>query len=97
VTKRSVIGILGLGLMGGSLGYDLSRLGHPVLGVSRSPRTCARACTLGITQAASTDWQLLAKAEVIFVCVPMDEVLPSIERLAQFLPQGVVVTDRAVI
>ena len=36
------IGILGLGLIGGSLGYDLRSLGHHVLGVSRRESTCQK-------------------------------------------------------
>ncbi|MGK7938448.1 MAG: arogenate dehydrogenase, partial [Xenococcaceae cyanobacterium] len=34
------IGIVGLGLIGGSLGLDLKAQGHEILGISRQATTC---------------------------------------------------------
>jgi len=89
------VGILGLGLIGGSLALDLSQLGYQVLGVSLQTTTCALACQRGAVRVASTDWQLLAGADLIFVCVPLDQTVPSVARLAEFLPEGVVISDVA--
>ncbi|WP_218082157.1 prephenate/arogenate dehydrogenase [Anthocerotibacter panamensis] len=90
-----IVGIVGLGLIGGSLGLDLTRLGYRVLGVSRHSATCSAACRLGMAHLASTDWRILTRAEIVFTCVPIDQTLPSIEHLAQLLPPGVVITDVA--
>lgn len=91
----ATVGILGLGLIGGSLGLDLTRLGHRVLGVSQRGSTCALACERGAVSIASTNWQLLKQAEVVFSCVPLDRVLASVVRLGTILTPGTVITDVA--
>ena len=49
------IGIVGLGLIGGSLGLDFRALGHQVLGVSRRHTTCEVALERGVVDQASPD------------------------------------------
>lgn len=87
------IGILGLGLIGGSLGYDLRSQGHHVLGVSRRESTCARAMALGSVDIASVDMNLLAAAEVVFICTPIALIVPQFQQLIDHLPATTVVTD----
>ncbi|MEA5515348.1 prephenate/arogenate dehydrogenase [Nodularia sp. UHCC 0506] len=87
------IGILGLGLIGGSLGYDLRSLGHHVLGVSRRSSTCARAIALGSVDAASVDMSLLAAADVVFICTPIALIVPQFQQLITHLPVTTVITD----
>jgi arogenate dehydrogenase (NADP+) len=40
------IGIVGIGLIGGSLGFDFRAAGHRVVGVSRQVATCETAIAL---------------------------------------------------
>ncbi len=87
------IGILGLGLIGGSLGYDLRSQGHHVLGVSRRESTCKRAMALGSVDVASVDMNLLAAAEVVFICTPIALIVPQLQQLIDHLPTTTVVTD----
>ncbi|MGH1394198.1 MAG: prephenate/arogenate dehydrogenase [Trichormus sp.] len=87
------IGILGLGLIGGSLGYDLRSQGHHVLGVSRKESTCQTAVTLGSVDVASVDMSLLATAEVVFVCTPIGLIVPQVEHLIKHLSTTTVITD----
>ncbi len=87
------IGILGLGLIGGSLGLDLRSQGHYVLGVSRRESTCTRARDLGSVDEASVDMNLLAVAEVVFICTPLALIIPTFEHLIAHLPSSTVVTD----
>ncbi|AHJ30177.1 prephenate/arogenate dehydrogenase [Nodularia spumigena CS-584] len=87
------IGILGLGLIGGSLGYDLRSLGHHVLGVSRRESTCYRAIALGSVDQASVDMSLLAAAEVVFICTPIAFIVPQFQQLIDHLPVTTVITD----
>ncbi|GAA6620047.1 prephenate/arogenate dehydrogenase [Scytonema sp. NUACC26] len=87
------IGILGLGLIGGSLGLDLRSQGHYVLGVSRQESTCQRAKTLGGVDEASVDVSLLSAAEVVFICTPLGLIIPTFEQLIAHLPSNAVVTD----
>ncbi|MEH2109242.1 prephenate/arogenate dehydrogenase [Nostoc sp.] len=87
------IGILGLGLIGGSLGFDLRSQGHHILGVSRRETTCQKAVTLGSVDEASVDLSLLATAEVVFICTPLALIVPQFEQLIAHLPVTTVVTD----
>ncbi|MBE9050130.1 prephenate/arogenate dehydrogenase [Nostocales cyanobacterium LEGE 11386] len=87
------IGILGLGLIGGSLGYDLRSQGHHVLGVSRRQSTCEKAIALGSVDEASVDMSLLAAAEVVFICTPIALIVPQLQQLIDHLPTTTVVTD----
>ncbi|WP_373524666.1 prephenate/arogenate dehydrogenase [Nostoc sp.] len=87
------IGILGLGLIGGSLGFDLRSQGHHILGVSRRESTCEKAVALGSVDQASVDLSLLATAEVVFICTPLALIVPQLEQLIAHLPVTTVVTD----
>ncbi len=87
------IGILGLGLIGGSLGYDLRSQGHYVLGVSRRDSTCQRAIALGSIDEASCDLSLLAAADVVFICTPIGLIVPQFKQLINHLSAATIVTD----
>ena len=87
------IGIVGLGLIGGSLGLDLRSQGHQVLGVSRQEQTCQRAIARGVVDNASVDPALLAAAEIVFICTPLAAILPTVEQLIPYLSPSTVLTD----
>ncbi|MDZ8237129.1 MAG: prephenate/arogenate dehydrogenase [Nostoc sp. ChiQUE01a] len=87
------IGILGLGLIGGSLGFDLRSQGHRLLGVSRRESTCQKAVALGSVDRASADLSLLAAAEVVFICTPLALIVPQFAQLIPYLSPTTVVTD----
>ncbi|GCL44003.1 prephenate/arogenate dehydrogenase [Anabaena sp. FACHB-1250] len=87
------IGILGLGLIGGCLGFDLRSQGHHVLGVSRRESTCVRAVEIGSVDQASLDLSLLASAEVVFICTPIGLIVPQIKELIGHLPKTTIITD----
>ncbi|HIK05688.1 MAG TPA: prephenate/arogenate dehydrogenase [Trichormus sp. M33_DOE_039] len=87
------IGILGLGLIGGSLGYDLRSQGHHVLGVSRKEATCQTAMALGSVDIASVNMSLLTTAEVVFICTPIGLIVPQVEQLIKHLSPTTVITD----
>ncbi|HYW19675.1 MAG TPA: prephenate/arogenate dehydrogenase [Nodularia sp. (in: cyanobacteria)] len=87
------IGILGLGLIGGSLGYDLRSQGHHVFGVSRRSSTCERAIALGSVDEASVEMSLLATAGVVFICTPIGLIIPQFQQLINHLPVTTVITD----
>ncbi|MDB9376071.1 prephenate/arogenate dehydrogenase [Nodularia sphaerocarpa] len=87
------IGILGLGLIGGSLGYDLRSQGYHVLGVSRRESTCEKAIALGSVDEASVDMSLLAAAGVVFICTPIALIVPQLQQLINHLPVTTIITD----
>ncbi|VEP18310.1 Prephenate dehydrogenase [Hyella patelloides LEGE 07179] len=87
------IGIVGLGLIGGSLAIDLRSQNHDLLGVSRQEATCKVALEKGIVDLASTDLSILKAAEIIFICTPMDKIAPIVEKLIPYLDNDTIVTD----
>lgn len=89
------IAIVGLGLIGGSLGLDLTRQGHPVVGITRRVETAKAALAMGAATEAGTDLGLVAGAEVVFICTPIDAVVATAEAIAPHLSAGAVVTDVA--
>ncbi|PSN17795.1 arogenate dehydrogenase [filamentous cyanobacterium CCP5] len=87
------IGIVGLGLIGGCLGIDLSRRGHGVTGIARHEETCRQALERGIVQRAGSDFRLLGAAEVVFICTPIAQIGAVVEAIAPYLDPEAIVTD----
>jgi arogenate dehydrogenase (NADP+) len=87
------VGIIGLGLIGGSLGLDLRSQGHEVLGVSRRERTCEMAIARGAVDDAGTDVTLMADTDVIFVCTPIAHIDTTVRELIPYISLETVVTD----
>ncbi len=89
------IAIVGLGLIGGSLGLDLTGQGHAVTGIARRAETAAAALALGAVTDAGTDLALVAGADVVFICTPIDAVVATAEAMVPYLSAGAIVTDVA--
>ena len=87
------IGIVGLGLIGGSLGLDLRSQGHTILGVSRKSETCERAIERGAVDQASPTPELLEAAEVIFICTPLGVMQQTVVDLIPHLSPETILTD----
>lgn len=87
------IGIIGLGLIGSSLGLDLRQRGHQVLGISRTEPICHLAQVRGIVDEASTHFSLLATTEIVFICTPISAIAPTLESLIPHLVPETVITD----
>ena len=98
------IGIVGLGLIGGSLGLDLlsqnqtNSIDNFVWGISRNPDTCQQAEAIAAVNIARTDIKeipahLLQQTEIVVICTPIAAILPTIANLAPQLPKGLIFTD----
>jgi len=87
------IGIVGLGLIGGSVGLDLRTLGYRVLGVSRREQTCQKAIALGAVDEASLELSLLSIADLIFICTPISVIIPTLEQLIPLMSYSTILTD----
>lgn len=87
------IGIIGLGLIGGSLGLDLRSLGHTVLGVSQKENTCETAKKIGAVDDAKTNLEFVAQTELIFICTPINYIIPTLQQLIPHLEPTTIVTD----
>jgi arogenate dehydrogenase (NADP+) len=87
------VGIVGLGLIGGSLGMDLRACGHEVWGYSQRASTVGKAIVKGAVDVACPNWADLAPAEVIFLCTPIGLLVPTAQQLIPHLNAGTVLTD----
>jgi arogenate dehydrogenase (NADP+) len=87
------IGIVGIGLIGASLGWDFRQMGHQVVGVSRQQATCETAEREGICDRASCDLASLKDTEIIFICTPIAAIIPTIEQLSNRLDPATIITD----
>lgn len=78
------IGVIGLGLIGGSIFKKLQELGkYEVIGVSRSVK--------GVN--ISDDYDTLCGCDVVFVCTPMSVTLAILDKLENYLDKDTIVTD----
>ena len=88
------IAIVGVGLIGGSLGLALRKAGFPgtILGVS-SERSIAKALELGAINAGSSLDEAAARADVIYLAQPIAGILQTIEDLEPICRRNTLVTD----
>ncbi len=87
------IGIIGLGLIGGSLGLDLRNCGHIIYGVSRKESTCKIAVERGIVDYANINLKTLSTVDIIFICTPIDLIYETLKQLTSHLKPEVIITD----
>jgi arogenate dehydrogenase (NADP+) len=87
------IGIVGLGLIGGSLGLELRSQGHRVLGVSRKTDTCQLAIERGAVDDASLDLGLMRQTDVVFICTPLAAMKATVLEMIPHLNPETVITD----
>jgi len=87
------VGIIGLGLIGGSLGLDLTAKGYEVIGVSRNPETCSKALRKGVASTSGVDFSLLKGCDMVVIATPIEYILPTLKNLVPYLSPHTVVTD----
>lgn len=91
------VGIVGIGLIGGSLGMALQRLDRSleVVGVTRSSEAAGEAQRRRAVAQASSDPSVLDGSDIVVVATPIDEIPAVIDRLAPLVNTGTVITDVA--
>ncbi|MHB9036541.1 MAG: prephenate dehydrogenase [Armatimonadota bacterium] len=90
------IAIVGVGLIGGSLGMAAKkhRLARRVIGIGRTEQKLMRAKILGAIDEYSMDIENgAAEADLVVICTPVRMIGPTIHRMAASLKNGVVITD----
>ncbi len=85
------IGIISLGLIGGSLLKRLSKTDIELFAVTRNPQTIENAKKY--TNNVSDDMNTLKNCDVVFVCSPMNKTIEILQKLEQILPEQSLVTD----
>ena len=91
------IAILGLGLIGGSLGMAFRAVNSEkihVTGYARRPETGELAVSMGVVDSmSSTPAQAVADADFVFLCTPVLQMLPMASAVLPYMKQGSVLTD----
>jgi prephenate dehydrogenase len=90
------VAIIGVGLIGGSIGKALLRrkLAKRIIGVGRDPQRLAKAQKLGaITCAAADLSEGVASADLVIVGTPVDHVADTVRQVASNCSRGVLITD----
>lgn len=77
------IGVVGLGLIGGSIYRDLIKLDYEVIAVSQSQNG------VGIYK----DYDVLKTCDIVFVCSAMNKTLEILDKLEQIVLPDTIVTD----
>lgn len=77
------IGIVGLGLIGGSIFRDLQKLDYDVIGVSQSQSG----------ENIYKDYSVLKSCNLVFVCTPMNKTLSVLDELEKVLEPETIVAD----
>jgi len=88
--------ILGVGLIGGSIGQAIRSRGlaDRVVGIGRDPARLTEAIRLGAIDFGTTDLrQGLDGAEVVVVCTPVTRIADDVFDIADQGPEGVLITD----
>jgi cyclohexadieny/prephenate dehydrogenase len=90
------VALIGLGLIGSSLGRALKELhlAAEIVGHDAKPAVRAKSLELGFVDRAEADIAAgVAGADLVVVCVPMQAIGPVCEAIAPHLAAGAIVTD----
>ena len=90
------ITIVGLGLIGGSLGMAIrrKRLARRVVGLSRTPATIRRAARVGAIDNGTTDARDAVRAAgLVILATPVDLIVRDARRLSPWMRPGSIVSD----
>lgn len=92
INEIKTIGVVGLGLIGGSLAKSLSRAGYVVAGYDRDPAVIDRALSDGVIRTGGISEQAVLGADLFFIALYPDACRHFIEANAEkFNPQSIVV------
>ena len=90
------VAIVGVGLIGGSIGLALKSRGlaSEVVGLGRDQAALESAVRLGAIDRGTTDLvEAVALAQVVVVCTPVSRIADDVRRVAESAPAQVLVTD----
>ncbi|MFC1571337.1 prephenate dehydrogenase [Candidatus Margulisiibacteriota bacterium] len=94
------IAIIGLGLIGGSIGMGLkklllaSNLSPSIVGIPRREETIQAAISRGVIDEGTIDPKKgVADADLVFICTPISLIIPILKEIAPALKKGAIVTD----
>ena len=93
------VAIIGLGLIGGSIGLALKQKNEPgweIVGYTRRKETAATALSLGAIDRAATNLKDTVKeAEFVIITTPVLTIKGILSQMAPYLPHSCIITDTA--
>ena len=96
--KFKQIAIVGVGLIGGSMGLAIKkrRLSTRVIGVTRHKRTLRKALRRGAIDFGTLDVKKsVLGSDMVILATPVGKVLSTLEKIKPYLKKGCIVTDVA--
>ena len=91
------LAIIGVGLIGGSLGLCLKdKLGDGIFitGLCRTEKSMRRAMQLGAVDLATSDIeQVVGDADIIFLSPPVLQIVPTVKKILPYIKRGAILTD----
>ena len=75
------IGIVGLGLIGGSLGLKLQSLNHTIYGIANNELNKKKAKEKKLANFISCDLNLLKECELVILALPIKDLITPSEQL----------------
>lgn len=90
------VGIIGVGLIGGSLGMGIVQRGlsREVVGIGRSPENLREAERMGaVTRTAASLAEGVRGADLVIVATPVTSIIKSVREVVPHLTPGTIVTD----
>ena len=93
LSLRGPVGVVGLGLIGGSIGLDLRAQGIEVRALVHRAVTADRARQRGLADQVATDPAVLAGCRLVVLALPLDRLLQPTPELVAALPVEAAITD----
>ena len=95
MAEKPAVLIIGLGLLGGSLGLALAGRDVLRLGWSRRPETCRKALDAGVIDESADSWEaLLPRADLTILAMPIPKIIDFLETVpAERCKPGSIITD----
>ncbi len=87
------IGIVGLGLIGGSLGLKLQRLNHKIYGVTNNNVNKKKAIENKLANIVSCDLEILKECSLIILALPIKDLIHPSNELKSVIPKEAILTD----
>ncbi len=90
------VAIVGVGLIGGSIGLALRKrkLARRVVGIGRREESLEKALAAGAVTETSLDLpEVIGSAEIVVVCTPVDRIAETIIKALKSVAAGALITD----
>ena len=87
------IGIVGLGLIGGSLGLKLQSLNHIIYGIANNELNEKKAKEKKLANFISCNLSLLNECELIILALPIKDLISPSQQLVKSIPKEKIITD----